>query len=391
MRMDMESPLPPSPIGFEGFEKRLEITFFDPPAFNDPNGYGLRALSRAQIDSILEPACCTIVSQISNSNFDSYVLSESSLFIYPNKIILKTCGTTKLLLSIPPILQLSNSISLTVSRVNYSRGSFIFPDHQPSPHRNFSEEVAMLNGYFTDFITEAYIIGNPKLQNRSWHIYSAVPKSSPPFVEDQRAEITLEMCMTGLNREKAGVFYKKSGDENHSAREMTKLSGIADIIPSHVICDFEFDPCGYSMNGIDGLAYSTVHVTPEDGFSYASYEFMGLDLETIKLEPLVKRVLTCFGPKEFSVAITCNGGVPVWFMEVADVEGYISQYTVKQELPGGGCVVYRTYSSVGERCMVRIPTKLTMQQRCWEAAAEEEEEQEVAGGGAVVCQCISSA
>lgn len=355
MRMDMESPLPPSPIGFEGFEKRLEITFFDPPAFNDPNGYGLRALSRAQIDSILEPACCTIVSQISNSNFDSYVLSESSLFIYPNKIILKTCGTTKLLLSIPPILQLSNSISLTVSRVNYSRGSFIFPDHQPSPHRNFSEEVAMLNGYFTDFITEAYIIGNPKLQNRSRHIYSAVPKSSPPFVEDQRAEITLEMCMTGLNREKAGVFYKKSGDENHSAREMTKLSGIADIIPSHVICDFEFDPCGYSMNGIDGLAYSTVHVTPEDGFSYASYEFMGLDLETIKLEPLVKRVLTCFGPKEFSVAITCNGGVPVWFMEVADVEGYTSQYTVKQELPGGGCVVYRTYSSVGERCMVRIP------------------------------------
>lgn len=128
----MESPSPPLPIGFEGFKKRLKITFFDPPIFNDPNALDLRALSRAQINSILEPACCTIVSQLSNSNFDSYILSESSLFIYPNRIILKTCRTTKLLLSIPPILELSNSLSL-VSRVNYSRGSFIFPDLQPSP------------------------------------------------------------------------------------------------------------------------------------------------------------------------------------------------------------------------------------------------------------------
>ncbi|GMI92863.1 S-adenosylmethionine decarboxylase [Hibiscus trionum] len=386
----MDSVPPPSPIGFEGFEKRLEITFFDPPIFNDLNGLGLRVLSRAQLDSILEPACCTIVSQLSNSNFDSYVLSESSLFVYPNKIILKTCGTTKLLLSIPQILELSRSLSLTVSRVNYSRGTFIFPDHQPAPHRNFSDEVAALNEYFSDFVTEAYIIGDPNLQTRSWHVYSAVAKCSQPLMEDQRGDITVELCMTGLDRVKAGMFYNNSGDENRSAREMTKRSGIAEIMPSHMICDFEFDPCGYSMNGIEGFAYSTVHVTPEDGFSYASYEAMGLELETVKLGPLVKRVLTCFGPKEFSVAVTCRGRVLAWAMECADVEGYRCQYTVKQELPGGGCVVYRTYSSVGERCRVRIPAKLTMQQRCWEAVAEEGEEQEAAGG-AVVCQCISSA
>ncbi|XWS73137.1 hypothetical protein CRYUN_Cryun02cG0099600 [Craigia yunnanensis] len=387
MKLDMDSPPPPSPIGFEGFEKRLEITFFDPPIFNDPNGMGLRALSKAQLDAILGPACCTIVSQLSNSNFDSYVLSESSLFIYPNKIILKTCGTTKLLFSILPILQLSNSLSLTVSGVNYSRGTFIFPDHQPAPHRNFSEEVTALNEYFTDFITEAYIIGDPKFPTRSWHVYSAVAKCSPPLMEDQRGIVTLEMCMTGLDREKAGVFYIKSGNGNCTAREMTKISGIADIIPSHVICDFEFDPCGYSMNGIEGFAYSTVHVTPEDGFSYASYEVMGFDTEAVKLEPLVKRVLTCFCPNEFSVAVTCRVGVCLWAMEGADLEGYRCQYMVKQEMPGGGCVVYRTYSSNGERGMVRIPAKLTMQQQCWKEAAEEEEEV----SGAVVCQPISSA
>ncbi|XP_022731831.1 S-adenosylmethionine decarboxylase proenzyme-like [Durio zibethinus] len=364
MKLDMDSPPPPSPVGFEGFEKRLEITFFDLPIFNDPNGLGLRALSKAQLDSILEPACCAIVSQLSNSKFDSYVLSESSLFIYPNKIILKTCGTTKLLLSIPPILELSNSLSLTVSRVDYSRGTFIFPHHQPAPHRNFSDEVTALNEHFNDFITEAYIIGDPKFPTCSWHVYSAVAKCSPPLMEDWRGQITLEMCMTGLDREKAGVFYKKSGNGNCSARQMTKTSGIADIISSHVICDFEFDPCGYSMNGIEGFAYSTVHVTPEDGFSYASYEAMGLDTDSVKLEPLVKRVLKCFCPNEFSVAVTCRGGACLWAMEGANVEGFTCQYMVQQELPGGGSVVYRTYSSEGERCTVCIPAKLTMQQHC---------------------------
>ncbi|OMO98605.1 S-adenosylmethionine decarboxylase [Corchorus capsularis] len=398
MGLDMDSPSPPphSPIGFEGFEKRLEITFLDAPIFKDPNGLGLRALSKAQIDSILEPACCTIVSQLSNPNFDSYVLSESSLFVYPNKIILKTCGTTKLLLSIPPILKLSNSLSLTVSRVNYSRGTFIFPDHQPAPHRNFSEEVAALNEFFSDFTTGAYVIGDPKLPTRSWHVYSAVAKCSPPMMEDQKGGvITLEMCMTGLDSEKASVFYRNSGNGNRSAREMTKESGIADIIPGHVICDFDFDPCGYSMNGIEGFAYSTIHVTPEDGFSYASYEAMGLDLdndadEAVKLGPLVKRVLTCFCPNEFSIAVTCHGrGARLWATEGADVEGYTCQYVVKQELPGGGCVVYWSYyqSSKDERCPVLpVPAKVSWQ--CWKKVAEEEDEMVA---GAAVRQCISSA
>ena len=33
-----------------------------------------------------------------------------------------------------------------------------------------------------------------------------------------------------------------------------------------------FEPCGYSMNGMDGAQASTIHITPELGFSYASVE-----------------------------------------------------------------------------------------------------------------------
>ncbi|XP_019256104.1 PREDICTED: S-adenosylmethionine decarboxylase proenzyme-like [Nicotiana attenuata] len=324
-----------SAICFEGYEKRLEITFTEPPMFTDPNGLGCRALTRSQLDSILEPACCTIVAHLSNTEFDSYVLSESSLFIYPLKIILKTCGTTKLLLSIPQILKLAESLSLGVDSVKYSRGTFIFQNSQPAPHRNFSEEVAFLNMFFKN--GHAYVLGDLNSPSRNWHVY--VANVGPRKLTNRMDGITLEMCMTGLKREKTAVFFKKLGEDSY---KMTKMSGISEIIPSHEICDFEFEPCGYSMNGIDGTTYSTVHVTPEDGFSYASYEAMGLDLGFVGLEPLIKRVLMCFEPAEFSVAITCHGGSQGDIF--ADVDGYSCDSCVKQDLPSGGYIVYRCFT-----------------------------------------------
>ncbi|CAK9168897.1 unnamed protein product [Ilex paraguariensis] len=356
-----------SPIGFEGFEKRLEITFSEPPLFIDPNGLGLRALTRSQLDSILEPACCTIVSQLSNTEFDSYVLSESSLFVYPRKIVLKTCGTTKLLLSIPVILELAESLSLGVNSVKYSRGTFIFQNAQPAPHRSFSEEVVFLNSFFGNLPSggNAYMLGDPNFPNRNWHVYVAsVVPPRPSLIDDPTAVVTLEMCMTGLDRKKAALFFKNSEEYYSADGEMTKKSGISEIIPSHEICDFEFDPCGYSMNGIDGLAYSTVHVTPEDGFSYASYEAMGFDTGSIGFEPLVKRVLKCFEPAEFSVAITCFGGGAggpqgLW---AGDVEGYMCQTGVKQKLSNGGCIVYRCFTVNEKGGTVSSPKSVLS---CW--------------------------
>lgn len=359
-----------SPIGFEGFEKRLEIVFAPAPLFADPSGLGLRRLTQSQINSILEPACCTIVNQLSNSEFDSYVLSESSLFIYPLKIILKTCGTTKLLSSIPQILGLAELISLGIGSVKYSRGSFIFPEAQPAPYRNFADEVDILNGFFGHLSSAAYVIGNPDRHDRKWHMYHAV--NNEVMGNNPTAEITLEMCMTCLDREKASVFYKSPAGTG-----MTKASGISGIIPGHAICDYEFEPCGYSMNGMEGAALSTVHVTPEDGFSYASYEAMGFDPESVRFDEVVTRVLGCFGPSEFSVAVTCRGGVSTWEVESGyDVAGYSSGAMVRQVLPGGGMLLYKTYTKKpagAARCA--LPVKVA-KQYLKEAAEEEEEEDE---------------
>ncbi|KAL7171343.1 hypothetical protein ACSBR2_036069 [Camellia fascicularis] len=331
-----------SAIGFEGYEKRLEISFFEPSIFADPEGRGLRSLSKSQLDEILEPAECTIVSSLSNDHVDSYVLSESSLFVYPYKFIIKTCGTTKLLLSIPPILKLAGTLSLTVRSVMYTRGSFNFPAAQSFPHRSFSEEVAVLDSYFGKLGSggNAYVMGSFDKQQK-WHVYSASAES----VYRCEPVYTVEMCMTGLDKELASVFYK---NQSGSAAVMTYTSGIRRILPDSQICDFDFDPCGYSMNSIEGAAISTIHVTPEDGFSYASFETIGYDLKVVKLDHLVERALACFLPSEFSIAVHADVGTKSLVEQTCllGVKGYCLGDMSYEELGMGGSIVHQKFVKI---------------------------------------------
>lgn len=88
-------------MGFEGPEKTIEIDF---QPSRGPAA-GLRLLTRETLDALCEAARCTILNHESNEHFDSYVLSESSMFVYPRKFIMKTCGTTTLLRCIPLLLK----------------------------------------------------------------------------------------------------------------------------------------------------------------------------------------------------------------------------------------------------------------------------------------------
>lgn len=351
-----------SAIGFKGYEKRLEILFFEPSIFADPDGKGLRTLSKAQLDEILGHAECTIVTSLSNDHVDSYVLSESSLFVYPYKIIIKTCGTTKLLKSIQRILNLADSISLTVRSVRYTRGSFIFPGAQSYPHRNFSEEVTVLDSYFgkMGLGSKAYIMGG----SQKWHVYSACAGSACSF----DPVYTLEMCMTGLDRDKASIFYKS---QFGSANLMTDNSGIRKILPDSEICNFEFDPCGYSMNAIESGAISTIHVTPEDGFSYASFEAVGYDPKAVSIDQLVMRVLACFQPSNFSVAVhaavACELLEKTYFLDVKDY--CVGERSCEELGMDGGSTVYQKFVKTAGSC----GSPRSVLKFCWKEEEREEE------------------
>ena len=117
-----------------------------------------------------------------NSQVDAYVLSESSMFISRRRFILKTCGTTTPLDCIEHLTRLVtehakfdtvevkqfifvhlffwggalvvfgdqySSIHFRLfQEIFYSRKNFQRPDLQKPPHKNFREEVKILEKYF---------------------------------------------------------------------------------------------------------------------------------------------------------------------------------------------------------------------------------------------------
>lgn len=144
---------------FEGPEKTLEVVFrrisddvidsrvgeLTPARRGAPiQRIGLRQLDREDLDAICARARCTILSSISNQFLDAYLLSESSLFIYPYMLVLKTCGTTTLLRCIATLIDLGRKCGLEIDWVGYSRKNFNFPGDQAFPHQSFHQELDYL-------------------------------------------------------------------------------------------------------------------------------------------------------------------------------------------------------------------------------------------------------
>ncbi|KAK8623839.1 hypothetical protein V6N13_065202 [Hibiscus sabdariffa] len=328
--------------GFEGFEKRLELHFFGDD--NDPTvTMGLRLIDFDSLNQVLRVVQCAVVSAVGNHFFDAYVLSESSMFVYPTKIIIKTCGTTQLLRSIRPLIHLASDLGLTLCGCRYTRGSFIFPKSQPFPYINFRQEVIYIEENLPDTLCfrKASVMPS-KLPSYSWHAFSA--GDGEHFPADDT--FTVEVCMTELDRVMARKFFKTSHD-SAAAKGMTELAGIYDINPRAFVCDFEFDPCGYSMNGVDGDRYSTIHVTPEDGFSYASFECVGsvYDDQDDIVETL-KKAVQVFKPATVSVSTTSLHR-EVWTTVARAMEplGLKCRSFVMDEFPTAGTVVFQTFTA----------------------------------------------
>jgi len=307
--------------GFEGPEKRLEIDFKN----NNIRPLGLRSLDRNQINELLELAKCTIVSSTSNDYFDSYVLSESSLFVYPFKLMIKTCGTTTLLNCIPKLLEFAAAIDLQVELVMYSRKNFLFPHKQMYPHITWNDEVEFLNKIFDG---TAYVLG-PVTQDH-WYLYLADYSEHNSSSHGENKETTLEIMMHDLDREAASKFYRREGILDNE-----KFPGVADLLPGSITDEFNFTPCGYSMNGLDSKAYYTIHVTPEPHCSYASFE---TNTCLPSYVGLISAVCEIFRPGSFTVTLFKeNGNVDHECTQTGfdlTIPGYVLKHKTFSELEG---------------------------------------------------------
>ncbi|KAI2466050.1 S-adenosylmethionine decarboxylase [Annulohypoxylon bovei var. microspora] len=245
---------------FEGPEKLLEVWFAPNPKALPPGVKqdGLKSISNETWVGMLDMVNCKILSVLEAEHMDAYLLSESSMFVFPHKLILKTCGTTTLLLGLHRLLRIAaehagfpfhNAKSLgdihaaaTPYRVFYSRKNFLFPHKQRGPHRSWKQEVRYLDDMFEG--GSAYMVG--KMNGDHWYLYITSPETTltpprtpeaeklpaPPVstfrIPTGRASIfngglecndeTLEILMTDLEPENAKKFYLERASAVASSR-----------------------------------------------------------------------------------------------------------------------------------------------------------------------------
>ncbi|KAI5307582.1 spermidine resistance protein, partial [Ascosphaera atra] len=224
--------------------KLLEVWFAPSPddmVSSEP--CGLRAVPVDVWKGMLDLVNCKVLSIVQGKDVDAYLLSESSMFVWPHKLILKTCGTTTLLFGLPKMLEIAAlfggfphssppaglEIASAPYRVFYSRKNYMFPEKQRGPHRSWKDEVRTLDNYFQG--GSAYMIG--KMNGEHWYLYVTEPHTplTPP-ASPQREPIirqlkfpheaagfnagrsqheeddeTLEILMTDLDEENAKQFY----------------------------------------------------------------------------------------------------------------------------------------------------------------------------------------
>ncbi|XP_055305684.1 S-adenosylmethionine decarboxylase proenzyme isoform X2 [Sitodiplosis mosellana] len=291
-----------NPQYFEGVEKLLEIWFTPNPSSKNAD---LRKIPRSMWDALLKSVRCEIISFKRNDQIDAYVLSESSMFVSKRRWILKTCGTTTPLECIEPLLQMAETLAgyVEVDYLFYSRKNFKRPDLQVSPHRSFEEEVTLLDTFFDS--GRAYCLGS--LNRDCWYLYTYNREGGIAAQQYENVgnglsiepDQTIEILMTDLDPDVMAIFTK---EECKNATEATQRSGIEKLLPDMIIDDYQFEPCGYSMNGISKHegCYMTIHITPEPEFSYVSFES---NVAASNYSDLISRVIKVFQPSKFLVTI----------------------------------------------------------------------------------------
>lgn len=286
------------PGHFEGPEKTMEVVFRNDKGPDE----GLRTLTREQLDFLCTKAKCTIVHKISNSYQDAYILSESSLFIYKHRLVMKTCGTTTLLRCLGSLLEFADKIGMEFTWVGYSRKNLLYPSAQLWPHSSFGDEIRYIQTHekLQDRLNGVgYILG--PITGDHWFVYVADHSETSPLFKRTPAYIppppsnerTINMMMFDMAPEIAQIFYQAN---TPTGKEMTYKAGIHHLCPGAMIDEMAFSPCGYSMNAILHDAYSTIHITPEPQCSYVSFETNTM-LENYN--PMVRNVLTVFKPRRF--------------------------------------------------------------------------------------------
>ncbi len=278
---------------FEGPEKKIELML-------KPGTPSLRALDRTFWSSVVRAAGAQILSEIRSDECTAYLLSESSLFVYDDHLTMITCGRTTLVDAAVKVLERVSKDD--VALVIFERKNEHFPEQQPS---TFYDDARRLKALFSG---RGLCFGDEHAHRVHMFAWSS---GAPPEPDDT----TLEILMHGLDPERAALFAGAQGN-------VAVQTGIDRIISGSKIDEHCFTPAGYSMNALAGRTYFTVHVTPEQPVSFASFE-TNLDFRD-NLAEITKRVTDVFRPRSFTMVTFSPTTAPTLKLDGFEVEDHVA-------------------------------------------------------------------
>jgi len=339
---------------FEGPEKNLQIIFSKQESAHDVAG--LRTVKQERWQTMLNKAKCKILSSVSNAKCTAFVLSESSLFVFDDRIIIKTCGATPLLYAVDDIIAIGREADLTPAAVLYWRKNFNNPHLQDPIHRDFKTETAFLDAHFGGIESHSHSATLGSCDKDHFHFYynEVMPASSFNPVKK-----TFEVKMHELHPLVSEKFiWKECPDDPDSSSNMQRekirpevINKIQEQLHGYNVDEFFFEPCGYSMNGIQEDNYETIHITPEDCCSYMSFETN--DEKYINTRIKEFRVLELFRPACCTTIQITPGKVSDDNLNSAEPENF-NRVSSESVTLGNISIVFHSYETTEDHPMMTI-------------------------------------
>ena len=225
---------------FEGSEKKLEIVF-------SKKTNSLRNMPKAFWETVIEACGARVISSLESSQVQTYLLSESSLFVWDHRLVLITCGNTILPRSFLKVLEKFSIQDIEV--VFYQRKNEFFPWNQRS---YFLKDVYAIEKKIKG---ESYQFG-------AFHDHHFLLFHSETRYKPQEKDSTLEILM-----------YDSDLIVDTSQKTIQSLKkGLESVFPQFEVQDHFFEPFGYSLNAVKDSFYYTIHITPQKSFFYISFE-----------------------------------------------------------------------------------------------------------------------
>ncbi len=258
---------------FEAAEKKLEI-------IRAADTQSLRSFDRSFWVKLVSVANAEILSSMHNDECDAYLLSESCLFVWNNKFVMITCGKSKLINSAQYFFD--NTDEALISFTSYKRKNENYPQLQES---NFQQDVELLTRLIPG---KSLRVGNLDSHNHylftSNNRYQATKQSSK-----------VELLMYQID----DVLAQKLQQKTMISKDVRNLIQVDSLFDKFIVDDHCFEPYGYSINGLYDDLYFTIHITPQDESSYASFE-TNIGVNEQNHEMLV-RLLEIFKPVSFDI------------------------------------------------------------------------------------------